>query len=316
MTLPLVTVIIPTCRRASMVRRAVLTALAQDYPHVEILVIDDNTQAHEQRAVRQVLADFGEAVTVMPNTRRKGACGARNTGILCARGEFVAFLDDDDGWLPGKLRQQVALLERAPLAGAYCDFIDVGFGHARRCRTRHPLLTRTLALRGECPTSTSLVMVRTAVLKNAGLFDESLASFQDFDMWLRCLSFGDFGCVGEALATFVQHHGDRTSVNLERRAAGLAAIEAKWGKEMSEHADFREFRRRVTVAALIENGKAALGRGYFTALRFFGRAFAADRFSIHAGFWFAVGLLGARWGRALYGRSLKLRRVETASVPA
>src|SRR5262249_2901260 len=160
------------------------------------------------------------------------------------------------------------------------------------------------ALGGECPTSTSLVLVKKAVLVDAGLFDESLPSFQDFDMWLRCLAFGDFGYVDDALVTFVQHGGDRTSVNLKRRMAGLPAIEKKWGAEMNTRTDLAAFRRRIKVDALIANGKARLGSSYFAAIDFFVRALIADRGSRRTAFWLAIGLLGARGGKALYGRLL------------
>jgi glycosyltransferase involved in cell wall biosynthesis len=315
---PLVTAIIPTYRRAAMVRHALETVLAQDYAPLEVIVVDDNTDPDEQRAVRDALADFGEQVMVIPNTRTKGACGARNTGILRASGEFIAFLDDDDLWLPGKLREQVALLLRTPFAAAFCGYIDVdvAFDHARRCHASRPVLTRRDALGGECPTSTSLVLARTSVLIEAGLFDEALPSFQDFDMWLRCLAFGDFGYIDEALATFVQHAQARTSVNLERRMAGLAAIEAKWGKQMSEHVDFDAFARRVVVDALIANGKARIGTGYLAPLGFFARALVADHVSRRTAFWLAIGLLGPRLGKALYTRLLSVRRVETVPVSA
>jgi glycosyltransferase involved in cell wall biosynthesis len=315
---PLVTAIIPTYRRATMVRHAVETALAQDYPAIEVIVVDDNTDPDEQRAVRAALADLGENVIVIPNARSKGACGARNTGILRARGEFIAFLDDDDLWLPAKIREQVALLERTACVGALCHYIDVDveFNHARRFRPVHPVLTRANVLGGECPTSTSLVVVKKEVLVMAGLFDETLPSFQDFDMWLRCLAFGDFGYVDEALATFVQHGGDRTSVNLKRRMAGLAAIEQKWGAQMNAHGDFAAFRRRMVVDALVANGKAQLGTHRFAAIRFFARALAADRGSKRTAFWLVIGLLGASAGKALYARLLGVRHIETVPVTA
>lgn len=318
MNSPLVTAVIPTYRRAKMVRRAVETVLAQDYPALEVIVIDDNTEPAEQQAVRDALAGLGENVIVIPNARTKGACGARNTGILRARGECIAFLDDDDLWMPGKIREQVALLERSGYVAAACHYIDVDveFNHARRCRPSAPVLTRKQALGGECPTSTSLVLVRKAVLVEAGLFDETLPSFQDFDMWLRCLAFGDFGYVDDALVTFIQHGGDRTSVNLQRRMAGLAAFEKKWAAEMSAYTDFAAFRRRILVDALIANGKARLSSSYFASVDYFVRALIADRGSKRTAFWLAIGLLGARGGKALYSRLLGMRHVETVAVTA
>jgi glycosyltransferase involved in cell wall biosynthesis len=317
-TMPLVTAIIPTYRRAGMLHRAVRTVLAQDYPTIEVIVVDDNTDPDEQRAVREALSDLDGDIVIIPNSRTKGGCGARNTGIAAARGEFVAFLDDDDEWAPAKLRQQVVAMQRSGLVGSFCGYtdIDLAFDHARQCRASKPLLTRDDALRGECPTSTSLVMVRTETLRRAGLFDESLPSFQDFDMWLRCLAFGDFGYLDQPLARFIQHAGERTSVNLKRRLNGLAAIELKWGAEMKLHQDLSAFRRRVLVDALLANGRAGLEADYWRALRFFLRAFYADRGSKRAGFWLLIGALGFKRGRALYTRLLGFRKIETVAVNA
>lgn len=313
---PLVSVVIPTYRRAHMVSRAVETVLAQRYPHVEVIVVDDNTDEHEQQAVRQALTRFGDSVSVIRNERSKGACGARNTGIMHAHGDLIAFLDDDDLWLSGKLSAQVALLSRRELAGALCHYIDIdlAFGQAFHCRPSRPSLTLKQALGGECPTSTSLAMVRRNVLIEAGLFDEMLPSFQDFDMWLRCLAFGDFAYVELPLVEFVQHAGERTSVNMSRRLAGLAAIEQKWGRAMAPHCDFRGFKRRIHVDALIANGRAALDRRQGQALRYFMKAALHDRLSVRSMFWLVIGIAGPRFGRSLYRRLLRIRRVETVDI--
>ena len=98
--------------------------------------------------------------------------------------------------------------------------------------------------------------------------------------------------------------------------AGLAAIEKKWGAEMNQHAPFAAFRQRMRVDALIANGKARLGSHYFAAVNHFTRALIADRGSKRTAFWLAIGLLGARGGKALYGRLLSVRHVETVEVAA
>ena len=314
---PLVSAIIPTYCRPYMVRQAVETVLAQDYSEIEVIVVDDNTDPQEQQAVRAALAEFGDRVTVIPNGRSKGACGARNTGVLHAKGKYIAFLDDDDLWMPGKIRAQVSMLERTDFVATFCGYIDVylAFYHARRCRASRPVLKREHALAGECPTSTSLVVIRRNVLIEAGLFDETLQSFQDFDMWLRCLEFGDLGYVDEALVTFIQHAGDRTSINLSKRLAGLRSIERKWGDEMRTYTNFSAFKRRIIVDALIANGKSMIGAGYFASLLFFLRAVFVDRCSLRSAFWLTIGVLGSRRGSALYKRLLLVRKsIETVSV--
>lgn len=310
---PLVSTIIPTFKRADMLPRAVRSVLAQTYTNVEVIVVDDNTDALEQQRVRDALAPFGPRVRLLENRRGKGACGARNTGIACAHGALIGFLDDDDRWLPEKLTQQVALLADDACIGALCSYIeiDVVFGHAVSCRRFEPVLTRQMALGGVCPTSTSLALVRRDVLVEAGLFDETLPSFQDYDMWLRCLAFGELRYAQTPLVEFVQHSGDRTSVNIEKRLRGLAAFERKWGTAMSSFQDFEAFRRRMHVDALIANGRAALGHGHALALAHFVKATWRDRLSVRTLFWLAIGLLGPHAGRAFYRRLQQVRHVET-----
>lgn len=310
---PLVSTIIPTFKRADMLPRAVRSVLAQRYANVEVIVVDDNTDEREQQRVREVLAPFGQRVRLFENMRAKGACGARNTGIACARGELIAFLDDDDRWLPEKLTQQIALLADEACIGALCSYIeiDVVFGHAVSCRRFEPVLTREMALAGVCPTSTSLALVRRDVLVEAGLFDETLPSFQDYDMWLRCLAFGELRYAETPLVEFVQHSGDRTSVNIDKRLRGLAAFERKWGTAMSAFQDFEAFRRRMHVDALIANGRAAMGHGHALALSHFIKAVWRDRISVRTLFWLAIGVLGPRAGRAFYRWLQQVRHVET-----
>lgn len=310
---PLVSTIIPTFKRAQMLPRAVRSVLAQGYSNVEVLVVDDNTDADEQQHVRDALAPFGDRVRLLRNARTKGACGARNTGILWARGELIAFLDDDDRWLRDKLSKQIDVLANDTCVGALCSYIeiDVVFGHALNCRRFEPVLTRERALAGVCPTSTSLALVRRDVLLEAGLFDETLPSFQDYDMWLRCLAFGELRYVDTPLVEFVQHSGERTSVNIEKRLKGLAAFERKWRTAMSAFQDFNAFRRRMHVDALIANGRAALAYGYAPALAHFIRAAWRDRLSARTVFWLAIGLLGPRAGRAFYRWLLQVRHAET-----
>jgi glycosyltransferase involved in cell wall biosynthesis len=120
--LPAVSVIVPTVGRPELLRAAVESIRAQRYDGViEIVVVSD--------AETVSLPDPGDPrrrLRVLTNSRRRGAAGARNTGLLAATGELVALCDDDDEWLPDKLATQVAALQAAP------DAIGVGSGYELR----------------------------------------------------------------------------------------------------------------------------------------------------------------------------------------
>ena len=92
-----ISVIIPTYKRKDKLKRALSSALQQSVPAREIIVVDDNRDEAESLAVKECIASFEDPRLVwIPNFRKAGGCGARNSGITMAKGEFIAFLDDDD----------------------------------------------------------------------------------------------------------------------------------------------------------------------------------------------------------------------------
>jgi glycosyltransferase involved in cell wall biosynthesis len=111
----LVTVLIPTYNRAYCLGRAIDSALAQTYPHVEVVVVDDGSTDSTPDLVRTAYGS-DPRVRYLPK-KNGGVSSARNHGLRAARGDYVAFLDSDDVWKPWKLQAQVASLERLPAAG-------------------------------------------------------------------------------------------------------------------------------------------------------------------------------------------------------
>jgi glycosyltransferase involved in cell wall biosynthesis len=120
---PSIGVVLPTCNRPELLRRAVTGIIAQDYPGpVRAIVVFDR---HDPDAS---LCRGGERpLDVLPNLRRPGLAGARNTGIVALDTDLVAFCDDDDVWLPTKLRRQVHALQQRPQAEFCTSAIEVDF---------------------------------------------------------------------------------------------------------------------------------------------------------------------------------------------
>lgn len=115
MTLPLLSVVIPTRNRAQLVCEAIESALSQRRRQVEVVVIDDGSTDN----TADVIANrFRSGVQLLRNEERRGAGASRNIGIRVARGHLVSFLDDDDLWLPGKLDAEISMLEQFPDAKA------------------------------------------------------------------------------------------------------------------------------------------------------------------------------------------------------
>jgi GT2 family glycosyltransferase len=184
---PLVSVITPTHNRARSLGRALDSVFAQEGSperfELEVLVIDDASTDETPELIRGY-----PRVRYIRMPQNLGTSAARNAGLKEARGRYVAFLDDDDAWLPWKLRRQVALLDAYP---------DVGVAYGQEIRTfgldvfvwpdADEAVSGWIArsLLTDCPVNTSSVLVRRTALQQAGYFDETLRCWEDYDLWLR-----------------------------------------------------------------------------------------------------------------------------------
>lgn len=193
---PLVSVVIPAYNCARFIREALDSALAQDYPGVEVIVVDDGS-TDETGAI---LASYGARIRLL-SQRNRGCAAARNAGVAHARGKYIAFLDGDDAWRPWKIGYQMQALGETGYKLAYSRFIvwhqeadgfympaermfsAEGLAHVSDCE----LVTGYTyeALLKDCMVWTSTVLVEKAVLDEAGGFDETLELGEDYDLWLR-----------------------------------------------------------------------------------------------------------------------------------
>lgn len=187
---PSVGVVVPTRDRPELVRRAVASILEQDYPGpVEVLVVFDGTEPDTSLE----RASDDRRVTTLRNGRTGGLCGSRNTGILATDAELVAFCDDDDRWLPGKLRTQVEALQAEPGAEAASTAMEVEYGDAtapRLAGKERIAYADLLRSRMAMLHSSSLLFRRAALLDaegGIGLVDESIPGgmCEDWDILLR-----------------------------------------------------------------------------------------------------------------------------------
>lgn len=209
MSIPdLVSTVIPTYNRRGELPRAIDSALAQSWPDQEILVVDDGSTD----GTAQMLADrYGNRVRciIKPNG---GVSSARNLGMREAKGEFIALLDSDDEWLPGKLEKQVALLRANPALGmALCDVQRVDAAHrptdVLRRREAIPrdgdALLTLLRMPSLAPAS---VLMRRTVFESIGGFDEGLRTAEDIDFHLRVAEKFGIGVVEEPLVLAMRGH--------------------------------------------------------------------------------------------------------------
>ena len=208
--MPRVSVIIPTYNRAAMVQEAVASVLAQSYRDFELLVVDDASTD----GTLKTLAAFAGKIRVLSRPSRGGVSAARNTGIAAAQGEWLAFLDSDDLWLPGKLARQMAFMEANPsLLLSQTEETWV----RRGVRVNPPLTHRKeggrIFLRSleRCLVSPSAVVLHRQLFEAHGGFDEDLPAAEDYDLWLRLTWRLEVGLLQEPLIIKRGGHKDQLS---------------------------------------------------------------------------------------------------------
>ena len=199
---PLVTAVITTYKRKKeVIGRAVKSVADQTYANLELIIVDDNREDEEGKAYSAMLSDAavpfserdGEALRIVKTEDGKhGAQAARNTGIHLAKGEYIAFLDDDDEWLPAKITKQVEFMKLHPDTGmCFCrgwrineaydpPYINDFQGDAFCTEVSYKRL-----LRGDNIGTTSQALIPKTTFEKVGEFDEKLPARQDYEMWIR-----------------------------------------------------------------------------------------------------------------------------------
>ena len=228
--MPNVSVIIPTYQRANLVSKTIESVLAQTYTDYEIIVVNDGSTDN----TREVLARFGDKINVI-HQENKGASAARNTGIMASQGRYIAFVDDDDLWVPKKLEKQVKSFESNPNIGLVCSnmfffkYNDVSADVADVwAPTSHPpgvLQDWILLFIGDfilMPT----VVVRRECLDEVGLFDQTLTSCEDYDLWLRIIEKFSVHFLNEPLALY-HLSANSLSTNKERMLLNEIRVKEK-----------------------------------------------------------------------------------------
>jgi len=224
---PLVSVVIPTCNRAALVRRAIESVMRQSYTNLEIIVVDDASSDGTGEMVRS-LAD--PRIRYLRHEERRGGSAARNTGIRAATGEFIAFLDDDDEWEPHKTEEHLRAL-------AGYDAVLCTLRIEDKVKSYGP--RRTVSLddlrRGDFPAGgTGALMARAELVKSV-MFDETLPRYQDWDIFIRIAQRTTIGYLDRPLVRYNEGAHPR----LTNRIARMSPEELERHVRMlDKHRDF------------------------------------------------------------------------------
>jgi glycosyltransferase involved in cell wall biosynthesis len=223
-----VTVVIPTRDRWHLLaRNALRSALGQEAVAHEIVVVDDGSRDGTHARLTE-LAD--PRLRVVRHEGSLGVAHARNAGIAAARGEWVAFLDDDDLWAPDKLRRQIDAAREANAGFAYGGVVSVSeegvVNYAFTLPDPDALLDELLA-RSSLPAGCSNVVARADLVRRLGGFDERLFQLADWDLWIRLAHESQAAACPDVLVGYLEHAENMLLTHQRDVTKELEQIEAK-----------------------------------------------------------------------------------------
>jgi glycosyltransferase involved in cell wall biosynthesis len=234
---PSVSVVVPTRDRSALLRRALMAVRAQAYAgEIECIIVFDQARA----VVPQLDAGRHVEIRALSNARTPGLAGARNTGILAAHGELVAFCDDDDEWLPGKLDAQVDLMRRtrATTASSGIRLRYDGREHVRlppadTVTFRDLLRSRRMELH-----PSTVVVNREALVDRIGLVDEEIPGSyaEDYEWLLRAARLEPIAAVRAPLARVHWHDASYFAARWETIVSALIYLLDRYPEFESERA--------------------------------------------------------------------------------
>lgn len=266
---PRVSVIIPAYNISIFVKETLDSVFAQTYNNFEVVLVNDGSKDTEE--LKRELAPFFDRI-VYAEQENLGASQARNSAICLARGEYLAFLDGDDIWLPDFLLSQVAFLEKNNLDMVYCDaelfgerFIE---GHKFSTTSpSHGAVTTESLISADCNVITSGTILKKKWVVKLNMFDTTLPQMQDFDLWYRVTKNGaKVGYQTDVLVKYRVRSNSLSGSNVERSYRNIRAlnvIREKYGLSEREKNVWDKMLLVYEAEYELEQGKFSLTRGDF-----------------------------------------------------
>lgn len=203
-----VSVIIPSFNRASVLERAIKSVLNQTYKNFELIIINDGSTDNTQ----ELLGHYSDYKII--DTKNYGVSCARNTGLTHATGEWIAFLDSDDEWLPNKLEKQIQFIKENPdIFLVHGDEIWIRNGVRVNPKNKHKKgggdqFCASLKL---CAISPSVALIKKELLDEFGGFNPDYPVCEDYDLWLKITQKYPIGFIDDFLIMKYGGHEDQLS---------------------------------------------------------------------------------------------------------
>ena len=257
---PLLSVVIPAYNVAEFILPAIDSIRAQSFKNLEIIAVNDGSTD----ATGALLAAVKDSRLKLINQTNRGLANARNTGIKAARGKYIGFLDGDDIWYAGKAERHIMALEKDPTIGlsysnsVYIDEEGQKTGQLLISRILEPTLADLIARNHIGNGSTPVI--RSACFSQAGLFDEELGYFEDYEMWVRIAAKSQFraALIPQPLTGY-RIRTRSLSVNFDRIVANVPTLERILSNRYSQISP--QLKNRAVAEMYRINGRKALSAG-------------------------------------------------------
>lgn len=201
---PAVSVVIPAYNRPKLLRRAIKSVLAQSYKDFELIIVDDGSPDKGVKKTIEFFQRKDKRIRAFYQKNSGGPAGPRNVGIQNSKGEYIAFLDGDDEWLPEKLEKQIKLFnlpgDLAPgFVSCNAIILDARDNSTRISKIPNPKKIFEHLLSWSCVNSCSGIVIKKRVLDDVGLFDENFKMADDWDLCIRIAKKYSFSFVKQPL---------------------------------------------------------------------------------------------------------------------
>jgi len=297
---PTVSVIIPTYNRAHLIGRAIQSVLNQTYQNFEVIVVDDGSTDNTEEIVK----GFNDSrICYIRHSENRGASATRNAGIEGAHGEYIAFLDSDDEWLPEKIKRQMQAFERSdPQVGViYTGAIFVNQHGEAIAGYEAPELRgsvlRELLISNQIRGGGSSVVAKRDHLNRIGGFDEALPACEDWDLWLRLARICQFDFVDAPLVR-IYIHGNQITADTDAMARGRERLLRKHRRLFGQDRELLSNWQRYLGSLYCRSGNLRRGRYWFL------KSLSTNPLNLRSYLYLGVSLLGTQ----LYTWLAMLRR--------
>lgn len=258
-----------------MLSRAIKSVLNQTYKEIELIVVDDNPKGSKYRKeIQENIKDLlGNKIKYVQHERNMGACKARNTGIKYSKGDYIAFLDDDDEWITNKLEMQIEKMNDPKVGLVYCSSRVIYtngnkiIGTDLRSFRKSGYVFNEL-LKENFIGSTSCQLIRKKVIDDCGGFNETLQSSQDYELWLRITQRYKVDFVDIPLVNYYVHNGERISTNISKKIQGILRVNELYYEHLEKNSNALTYRLLKLSSYYIKDGQYKNGiKNYLKAIK-------------------------------------------------